>query len=97
LSTLSSSSTLAEIQAEYDDNASYAEDDSVAKAAAFVTACRMLLRVIPKVSVQGGRGGFELHTDPESLRQQISEATRWRSLRQTAGGVRHTSLEDFRD
>jgi len=97
VSTLSSSSTLAEIQASYDDNASYAEDDSTAKAAAFVTACRILLRVIAKASVQGGRGGFELHTDPESLRSEMAAANRWRSLRQTTGGVRHTSLENFRD
>lgn len=45
--SLTSASTLAQVEASYDDNASYAEDASVAKAKAFVTACRILLRRLP--------------------------------------------------
>ena len=44
MSTLNGSSTLAQVQAAYDDNASYAEDSSVSKCRAFLTACRILLR-----------------------------------------------------
>jgi hypothetical protein len=44
MSTLSSSSTLAQIEAAYADNCSYSEDNSVAKCRAFVTACRLLLK-----------------------------------------------------
>jgi len=45
MSALSCSSTLAEIQAAYDDNACYAEQGSASKAKIFITAknaeCRM--------------------------------------------------------
>ena len=43
MSTLSSSSTRADVEAAYADDASYAEDASVPNARAFVTACRLLI------------------------------------------------------
>ena len=42
MSTLDSTSTLGQVESAYADNASYAEDNSVDKARAFVTACRLL-------------------------------------------------------
>ena len=60
MSTLSSASTLTEVEAAYDDNASYAEDASVAKAKAFVTACRFLIRRLP-----GSGGTRESHLSLE--------------------------------
>jgi hypothetical protein len=47
MATLSSNSTDAEVWAAYDDNASYEEDASRAKALAFVTVGRILRRRIP--------------------------------------------------
>ncbi len=41
---IGSSSTLAEVEAQYDDNASYFENNSVAQAKLFVTAVVMLKR-----------------------------------------------------
>ena len=47
MSTLTSASTLAQVQAAYADNASYVEDNSVAKCRAFITACTILLLKLP--------------------------------------------------
>lgn len=77
MATLTSSSTLAEVQDAYDDNASYAEDESVGKAAAFMTAVRILLRRMPKRQVFGGRGGQELESEMGLLRAELEDARRW--------------------
>lgn len=73
MSTLSSSSTIEEIIAAYDDNASYAEDGSVAKAKAFITAVRILLR-FPKRERKGGASGAEHEFDPATLREELKDA-----------------------
>jgi len=98
MSTLSSSSTYDEITAAYYDNASYEEDSSLEKAAAFITACRFLLRLIPKRTAQGGRGGNETEFDVTVIRQELLDARRWLAFSTTgSSGVRHVSLADFRD
>lgn len=48
MASLTSSSTDAQVAAAYDDNASYEEDNSPTKAAAFLTACRILKRRVPQ-------------------------------------------------
>ena len=48
MSTLSSSSTRADVEAAYADDASYVEDASVPKARVFVTACRLLILKYPR-------------------------------------------------
>jgi hypothetical protein len=100
MSSLSSTSTLAEIEASYDDNASYAEDASATKAAAFVTACTLLLRRTLKRVAHGGRGGQELEWDPASLREQIKDARLWIAANpasSSTGGVKYADLSNFRD
>jgi len=74
MSTLSSASTLAQIQDSYDDNASYEEDGSLSKAKAFSTAVRMLLRRIPEESRQGGDS---IRFRPEVLRKELDEVQEW--------------------
>ena len=71
MATLSSNSTDAEVWAAYDDNASYEEDGSRAKALAFVTACRILRRRLP---LSAGRGPQSVTR--ESLDAEISAAKR---------------------
>lgn len=100
MATLSSTSTLAEVLAAYDDNASYEEDGSAAKAKAFVTACRLLLMKIPKRSEWQGVAVTEY--DPEQIRQAM-EAARVYALANAApadgGGsydVIHVEFGDFR-
>lgn len=103
MSTLSSASTLAQVQAAYDDNASYAEDNSVAKCKAFITACRMLIRRTPVRAVHGGRGaGEELESSIELIRKELEAAKGWLaesgdSDEGGAGGVRHFSFAEYRN
>jgi len=71
-STLSSTSTYAEVQASYRDNASYREDASRVKALAFVTACVFLAELTP---ISGSRDGQS--TTRESLMAQQRKAEDW--------------------
>ncbi len=82
--------------AAYDDNASYVEDDSTAKAQVFITACRVLLRRMPKQVAQGGGDGREIQMDMQLIRDEMQAAQRWLSLKNTAGGVKRFDLQDFR-
>ena len=95
MATIDSSSTLAEVLAAYDDNASYAEDDSETKAAAFVTACRVLLRRVPKRMAHGGQGAEEIEIDPSAILAERAEAERWLRLkRQAAVASRHFTFQN---
>ena len=97
MSTLDSSSTLAEIKASYADNASYREDDSAAKAAAFVTACRLLLLKIPAAIAQGDD---KTEFDPAVLQNELQAAQQWHAQKQltvNGCGIVHPSFEYFRD
>ncbi len=58
--TLTSASTDAQVEAEYDDTASYAEDLSVAKARRFVTACRILVRRYESSMTKGANEAAKL-------------------------------------
>ena len=99
MSSLSSSSTYDEVKAAYYDNASYEEDVSVVKAAAFITACRFLLQRDPKRA--GWREGSSQEWDPEVLERQMNEARGWKASQAvvTSGGpgAIHASFENFRD
>lgn len=95
---LSSTSTLAEIQAAYDNNASYHEDGSAEKARTFITACRMLIGRLPKRVSKGGRSqGEEIELDPRLLADQIEEAKQFLTEANLATGpTRCFSIENFR-
>ena len=71
---IDSSSTFAQVEAAYDDNASYAEENSPAKARAFVTAGTILLRRMPEAS--GTReANFQYRMD--LIEKQVREARDW--------------------
>jgi alpha-D-ribose 1-methylphosphonate 5-triphosphate synthase subunit PhnL len=74
MSTLSSSSSLAQVEAAHADNASYAEDNSVAKARAFITACRILLLKYPK---RTGTPQAELETSIDLVQKEKKAAEDW--------------------
>lgn len=97
MSSLSSSSTLADIEAAYDDNASYAEDNSAGKAKAFVTACRLLIRRYPKMSA-GERASLAL--SPDLIQKEMADALAWLATHDTSAaatdGPRVTRV-DLRD
>ncbi len=71
-SGLSSTSTLAQVIAVYNDNACYYEINSTSYAQAFVTACIMLLRWIPKGSRSAA--GSEVQIDPATVQKQLDDA-----------------------
>lgn len=71
MSTLSSASTDAQVEAAYDDNASWFEDQSVTKAKAFVTAGRMLLR---RLYSSQAKGGNSLTFRIDLIKQEVDEA-----------------------
>lgn len=85
-----------EIKDAYDDNASYDEDSSVAKAKIFVTACRLLLRKIPKRSVHGGRGGEEIEIQPDLIQREMDIAKAYITANQDSGRVKFSSFGSFR-
>jgi hypothetical protein len=99
MSTINSSSTLAQVQAAYDDNASYDQDNDPGKAKAFLTACRILLSRLPH-STSMGMDHTQLNTD--LIAQQMQDARNWLAVNDTASsspsGPRstRTSFENFR-
>lgn len=96
MSTLSSSSTDAQVWAAYDDNASFEEDGSATKAAAFVTACRILLRRRPQsTSVDGTTISF----DAGAISDEMMRAQKWLASHRSsgAGGVRFLDFSGVRD
>lgn len=98
MSTLNGSSSLAQIKAAFGDAASYAEDDSITKARAFKTAVILLMQRTPKRTRIGGSGsGEEIEFDHATLRRFLDDVNRWIAAHPSAGGVRHFSVERFRD
>lgn len=101
MSAISSISTLPQVQAAYDDNASYAEDGSIPKARAFITAARILLRRLPDHSTPEASLRFRV----DLIQSEIREAQKWLDNRDggdaaVAGGTARTtrgSFKNFRD
>ena len=97
MSTLNSSSTNAQVWQAFDDNASFEEDGDAGKAAAFVTACRILLRRQPKrFSVDGQAGEF----NADFIAAEMERARRFIASTQSAsraGRARYFDLGDCRE
>src|SRR5687767_9470326 len=100
MSTITSSSTIAQVQASYVDNASYAEDGSAAKAKTFLTACRVLLL---KLRAQAGTREGTMRLNPELIQREMGEAREWLAANgepvadNTDGGrVTRASFREFR-
>jgi hypothetical protein len=96
MSTLTSSSTDAQVWAAYDDNASYEEDGDRTKALAFLTACKFLIRRKPKRMEHDGRSS---DFDAEAIRDEMSAARNWLALNpaSTTAAVRYADLAGYRD
>lgn len=95
MSSLTSASTDAQVWAAYDDAASYEEDGSRAKALAFTTAARILLRRRPASATFGSR---TFTFDERLIREELQAAQDWldRNPATTAGRVRYADLSEFR-
>lgn len=99
---LSSLSTRADVLAAYADNSAYEENESVAEAKAFATACRLLLS--PRFSVKrtshGGGSGEEVELDLNIIQKQLDDARQWVAANAPAAngtGVIHPDFTDFRN
>lgn len=95
MSALSSTSTLADIEAAYDNNASYAENGSLTEARSFASACRLLLRRVPQ---NAAKDGESLQTTIALIQEELRKAEEWISIKAavTSGGVKRASLRGFR-
>jgi hypothetical protein len=101
MSALTSTSTDAQVFAAYDDNASYAEDNSPAKARAFITACRILLRRVPK---ETGTREAHLTLTPDLIQKEMQAAQDWVSANpdtsgsgaSSGGSVTRANFNNFR-
>jgi hypothetical protein len=90
---LSSASTDAQVWAAYDDAASFQEDLDVAKARAFVTACRILLRRRPTST---STDGLTVAFDDQSVRDELRRAEQFvADAGESNAGQRHTRHFDL--
>jgi hypothetical protein len=94
MSSLNSASSLADVKAAYADNAAYLEHQSPTEAAAFITACRLLLLQLPQRAVGNGQ---EIDLDLRQIQLQIDDANRFLTHANIARAPVHCySLEHFR-
>jgi hypothetical protein len=102
VSTITAASSLADIRAVYLDNVSYAEDASVTKAKAFITACKALMLTLAERQVHGGRGGGqEIQFNLEMIANEKKTAESWLAGADdtggSGGGIVHVDFGRFRD
>ncbi len=94
MSTLTSTSTDTEVIAAYDDNASWYEDASVAKARAFVTACTFLIRRIPTTWQENNTMA---QFDPKVIGTEKEAAIDWLATNDTDRALNQPTYSDFRN
>lgn len=98
MSTLSSASTTAQVRAAYDDNASFDEDNSPSKAAAFITAVTILINRLPSRAEKGDSGMIALEL--ERYEKQLQRARQFLATNGAApnnSSVLHADFTNFRD
>lgn len=102
MSTLTSSSTLAEVKADYEDNIAYDINDSLTECQDFVIAARILLR---RQADEMQQGGSRVREDYRKIRDELKKAEGWLKAKQSANATRgqgssrlrfHGFDEDFR-
>ena len=72
------------------DNADYAEDGSLTKARAFVSACEQMIIYLPMQSATGG--GEEVRFQIDQFERAIKRAQRWIAAHDTTNNPRHRYL-----
>jgi hypothetical protein len=96
MSTLTSASTLEEVQAAYYDNADYDAVGSVTKAKDFIVACRYLILHLPRNINTAGSG---VSPNVIDVRSEMQRAQTWLASNDTTravGGVKSYSFKGFR-
>ena len=95
--TLSSASSLINVRNAYLDNASYEQNNDVNACATFVTACRMLLAMMPTVVSAGGDASLTI--DLKIVQQELTSARQWldtNSSNNSGAGIVAVDLQNFR-
>lgn len=100
--TVTSSSTLAQVQAAMRDNASYAIHDSLTECQDYIVAANNYLVMAAEGMVHGGRGGGEelrLGVNLEILERSIRTATAWQAGRSNTArrGAVYADLSGMRE
>ena len=95
---LTSSSTNAQVWAEYEDNSDYDITGDVAKVKLFIVACRFILR---RMAEEFTKGGATVKERYEKIQKQLDEALAWWRSNDTSAVSAGTSetvvYSDFRD
>ena len=94
MGTFSSPSTDAEVEAAYDDNASYETDNSTTKAAIFLEAVKILLRRCAQSTTVDG---ISARWDTQALRDELKHARKFVASRAAGGSVKHLDFSGLRD
>lgn len=89
---LTSASTFAEVKAAYLDNAAW--EGNVAKATAFVQACRFLLLLLPS---QTGRASAMTQFRPELIKDEMERASAYVACAGSVANNVHPNFTNFRD
>ena len=94
--SLGSDSTLQEIKDAYLDNASYEQNSSVSEAQTFITACKMLLILIPQFASKGGTEQIGMKVD--LIQDELDRARQWLNVNGTGTSqpVKYSNFQNFR-
>lgn len=96
MATLSSTSTLDQVKAAYDDNSGYQVDASVTECQNFIQACVILLRRLP---LEASKEGQTLRLSLDSIAAELKLARTWLATSAAAaagGGVVYPDFTSFR-
>ena len=91
---VTSASTLADVEAQFDDNADYDVALSSAKAQLFIQAGRILLR---RYKSSASQRGTAFSRDIGSIEQQLADAVKWWRVSRASTGQRGVTLVDLRE
>jgi hypothetical protein len=96
---ISSSSTLADVRAQYEDNCDYQDSASVTKARLFANACRFLILRLPQTVTHGNQAGTEtIGMDLLRIENQLADAQAFIMANATSTeGGRVFTFKDFRE
>ena len=75
--SLGSTSTLAEIQAAYDDNCGYDLSNDLTMCKNYILACRLLLRILTD---EASSGESRVRQDRVLLQSELKKAESWRAV-----------------
>lgn len=97
MGSLSSASTFAQVQAQYDDNASYDVDNDLAKCRLFIEAARILIRRQPSTAIKSGNS---VSRNVQLLKDELAEALAWLKARdpdsRMGPDVTYADVQDLR-